>query len=205
MKELPIPAGDMIEIYQKKQHEKRGKWSILKEILHVNHDARSVTIDEKRNKEVSVAIENVRPAILEETLAQTVQKGIDSLDELLDEVIIQTKATEDISDPLQCKESKEDEQKHDVNFSTTDPNIEPVIGDRASIFWPIDQEFYPGQIESEANGGQVNIQYDDGGSECLKMYNETWKFLHASSVNSNQNVVISTEKCYRDDEELFWK
>lgn len=84
-KEIPLSIGDLVEVYQKEQHEKRGKWSAAKPILSINKDARSVSVPGKTGNEVSAAIEDVRPAIPQKGFAQHVQDGIDTLNELLQE------------------------------------------------------------------------------------------------------------------------
>lgn len=54
VKEIPIQVGDLVEVYQKKQHEKRGKWSVPKPVISVDHAARSVTVPGKAERDVYV-------------------------------------------------------------------------------------------------------------------------------------------------------
>lgn len=68
----------------------------------------------------------------------------------------------------------------DADLFTTDPNFEPGRGDRVSVFWAEDQ-YYPGVISSENRDRKVDVSYDDGEDECLKMTHGTWNSLQAST------------------------
>jgi len=48
VREIPLHVGDSVEIIQKKQHEKRGKWSSAKTILSFDPDARSIIVPGKK-------------------------------------------------------------------------------------------------------------------------------------------------------------
>ena len=41
------------------------------------------------------------------------------------------------------------------------------------FFWPDDNEYYPGVIQSANDDEYLIVQYDDGDSECLDMEKET--------------------------------
>ena len=41
--EFPIRVGDLVEVFQHRKHENRGKWSTPKSVLSENFNARSVT------------------------------------------------------------------------------------------------------------------------------------------------------------------
>lgn len=74
-------------------------WS--KPILSVNLDARSVTVPGKAGRELSIALEDLRPAVLEDNFAQTVQAGIDELDDTLSDLLPESN---DVSKELQNEE-----------------------------------------------------------------------------------------------------
>lgn len=65
------------------------------------------------------------------------------------------------------------------------------------MFWPLDDQFYPGTVHSEEEDGRLNIHYDDGGIENLDMSKEVWKFndtISASSASTQTELqVTSTE------------
>ena len=182
--EFPIGVGDIVEVFQHSQHEKRGKWSAPKPILSVNFNSRSVTVPGKASKELTIALENLRPALPEDIFAHAVQTGIDELDELLAD--IQAESTEVNVEPqdeefnviTQCASD------YGADFSTESPYMELSVGDRVSVFWPDDNEYYPGVVQSANEDGLLNVHYDDGNSECLDMTKETWKLLRAASANT---------------------
>lgn len=200
VQELPISVGDMVEIFQKREHEKRGKWAAAKPILSVNHDARSITVPGKSGHCITVAVEDVRPAIPQNSFAQHVQDGIDTLDELLHE---KTSEITEIDATGNGESNDETQEPVDDDFSTENAKSEPVIGDRISVFWPLDDQFYDGTVQSADDNGRFEIHYDDGDTENLELTNEHWKFasvLPASTgrvadkleVTSTESSVLSS-------------
>lgn len=178
VKEIPIQVGDLVEVYQKKQHEKSDKWSVPKPVISVDHAARSVTVPGSNNRPLSIALEDLRAAVPQESLASTVQLGIDKLDDLISELhgtgigascesAIEGSHT-DGNSILDCLE-----KKFDADFSCDADNISPGVGERVSIYWPDDDQYYPGMVHSAAGDGRLNVHYDDGEKECLDMNTET--------------------------------
>ena len=86
VKEIPVQVGDLVEVYQKKQHEKRGKWSVPKPVISVDHAAISVTVPGSKNSHLSIALVDLRAAVTLESPASSVLIGIDKLDDLLSEL-----------------------------------------------------------------------------------------------------------------------
>ena len=197
-KEIPIQVSELVEVYQKKQHEKRGKWSVPKPVILVDQAARSVTVPASNNRVLTIALENIRAAIPQDSLASTVQLGIDELDQVIDELLTKTGDEEnDAALDRDCVESNTPATSHQsendfaADFSSDKCNVLPVVGDRISIYWSDDNEYYPGVIQSENNDGHLNVQYDDGDEKCLDMNNEKWKFLPASSAKCATNSVAT--------------
>ena len=210
--ETPLTVGDMVEVYQKRDSEKRGKWSSPKPLLSVNHSARSVNVPGRNGREITVAFEDTRAALPQQSFAQLVQDGLDTLDDLtMDNLDMTSTAIEELdnanpddsdtaglitddspSSPSQIKEPNDDD------FSTENPNAEPSVGDKVSVLWPLDAKFYPGTVMSEAQDGSRHIQYDDGDTEQLDMTTEVWRFQDplpaSSSALSRALQVTSTEK-----------
>lgn len=116
----------------------------------------------------------IRPATPQESLAQTVQDGIDELDELLCELRIQSADhTESATSSLDQSNRANETNTIDADFTTNEPNAAPTIGDRVSVFWPEDDIYYPGVIDSEAEDGRLNVTHDDGEQECVDMSKES--------------------------------
>ena len=78
-----------------------------------------------------------------------------------------------------------------ADFTTNEPNAATTRGDRVSVFWPENDIYHPGFIDSEAEDGRLNVAYDDGEKECFDMKKETWNLLEASSANAE---LFSSEK-----------
>lgn len=83
----------------------------------------------------------------------------------------------------------------------TEISHNPKIGDKIEVFWPLDNEYFPGVIAEEQNGSQT-VVYDDGGIETLDFGRETWCYassakllsICASSIklNSDAPMVLSS-------------
>lgn len=68
----------------------------------------------------------------------------------------------------------------------------PAVGDKVEMFWPHDNEFYPGIIAEEQSGSQT-VVYNAGSIETLNFGNETCRYassakllsINASSIKLN--------------------
>jgi len=60
----------------------------------------------------------------------------------------------------------------------------PKIGDRISVFWPDDVEYYSGTVAG-LSGLNVWVTYDDGDEEIINILNEVWKFQDDDSCNGS--------------------
>lgn len=85
--EASVSFGDMIEVYQKDNLGKNGTWSSPKIVLTVDNDARNVTIPSKGRKRTTVAFEDIRLALPEDSLAKAIESAIDELNHSIDESI----------------------------------------------------------------------------------------------------------------------
>lgn len=77
----------MVQVYRTAGMGKRDIWLAPKTILSINHDARSVVIPGKTGKKATVANEDIRLAIPEESLASSVQSAMDEIDNNIDEYL----------------------------------------------------------------------------------------------------------------------
>ena len=118
--EVPLTVGEAVEVYQKKEHEKRDKWSDFRPILSINHDARSLKVPGRRGREVTVAFEDVRPAIQQQSFTHMVQDGIDALGELTIEAP-GTFIEQNMSNSL------ENSNANDADFSSDSAQIESCV------------------------------------------------------------------------------
>lgn len=68
-------------------------------------------------------------------------------------------------------------------FSKKSANVEPSVCDSKAVFWPFDDHFYPGTLNSAKKDGRLNIHYDDGQTEGLEFLNGVWKFSYTRTAN----------------------
>ena len=73
----PISVGDLVDVYVKLSHQKRGKWIGPKKVLSFNIDAQSITYPGKHGKNSTAALEDVRVAIENGSLAKQLQVAND--------------------------------------------------------------------------------------------------------------------------------
>lgn len=174
MTEVPLSVGDVVEVYQKKELGKRGKWSDPRPILSINHGARSLNIPGRRRREVTIAFEDGHLALQQQSFAHMVQEGIDALDGLP----IKELGTISDANPPNAAESS---AAADADFSSHSDQAEPCIGDKISVLWPLDKEYYPATVavtvvtvtvESQENDGRITVHYDDRDIECLDITKE---------------------------------
>ena len=85
--EVPIAADDMVEIFMKREKDRRGTWSDPKSFLSVDHTARSIVFPTKGSRRQTVAIEDFRLSIPQDSLTHSVQQVIDPIDYSIDDSI----------------------------------------------------------------------------------------------------------------------
>lgn len=74
----------LVDVYYKTGMKKRGIRSTKKTVFSINHNARSITVPIQSGKRVSVAIEDVRLVLLDDTYATDVQCAIDRIEEIIE-------------------------------------------------------------------------------------------------------------------------
>lgn len=197
--EEQITVGDLIEVYQNTGMNKKGVWSTPKIVLAVDPESRTVTVPGKSGHKVTVAVEDIRLALPEESFAETIQISLDKLNESIEDELY----TQDDTNQI-CEESKncsmhemtnsETTNQHnnvticneDADFSGSGINAESIDteqtthllkrGDQVEVFWPLDDTFYSGTVKHMHNNGEITVLYDDGGRERLNMDNEKWNY-----------------------------
>lgn len=170
-------VGDLVQIYINDGKSKRGSWTSPRKVLEINTNAGSVTVPGRSGKTVTAAIEDAR-ACSEHSLANSIQDSIDQLEfNLCDSVLSDNsnKETHGESEMKKCSEPPGD-------FSGANNQPKPGTGDRISVYWPLDDQYYSGTVNSiDPNGSHV-IHYDDDEIETLNLSNESWKFVSTNSV-----------------------
>ena len=128
-------------MYQKKEHEKCGKWLYPRPILSITHAARSLNVPGRRGREVTVAFEDASPAFQPKSFAHILQEDNDVLGELP----IEAPGTLGEANPPNSAESS---AAADADLSSGSAQAEPCKGDKVPVLWPFDREYYSGTIES---------------------------------------------------------
>lgn len=78
----------------------------------------------------------------------------------------------------------------DTSLDPNDTALEPDVGDRIEVFWPLDHTFYPGVVAEEQNNNKT-IVYGDGGIETLKVSYETWRFASSATLCAQSVSLVS--------------
>lgn len=84
-KNIFISVGDIVEIFVKHDNEKRGKWLSPRTMLSFDPASCTGTDTAGNGKTMCAAIEDVRPAIVENSFASVITKANDELEGMLDE------------------------------------------------------------------------------------------------------------------------
>lgn len=65
---------------------------------------------------------------------------------------------------------------------------EKLVGAKIKVWWPDDERFYDGVVDSfDRSTRKHKILYDDGDVEVLLLKNETWEFIEAETKASGEN------------------
>ena len=180
----PGQIGDLVQVYIKLQHEKRGKRSNTKPVLSYDKISGTVTVPGQNGK-VTAAVEDIRFIITKNELALKYQEANDITDTALNESI--DSITMDAVNTT------------DDSVSSTEPDElgstrELKIGDEIEIYWPLDDQYYPGSVYeySEATG-KHRIAYDGGQVENVKIDEENWCILTKNEITTPEIASIHKE------------
>lgn len=125
-----ISVGDLVQIYVKRDKEKRGKWFSPRTVLSFDKIAGIVTVDGAAGKTISAGVEDVRPAICNEEFALHVQEAIDCLDQSLDEILEPSPDSSIVQDTATTRAD-------DVIFEGDVSKTFPATGDDIDVFGPL--------------------------------------------------------------------
>ena len=169
IKDEPVVTGDLVENFIKHDKEKRGSWTSPRPVLSYVPESQTVVFPGKNGRKRTAALEDTRKAVLQDELAIKVREAIDELNVPLDVALYE--ATDDEKEPV------EPQPQHDV-IEDTDITSLRKVGDGIEVFWPADNQFYPGTVASYNNDtGKYDVNYDDGEKETLRLQDEKWRFV----------------------------
>jgi len=180
--DYPVSTGDIVQVFIKRQNEKRGSWSSPKPVLSFDHKSGSVVVPGRNGHKIKAALEDTRIAVVENELAMKVQEAIDdlqsSLDISIDDAIDSSDGEANLG-PSQYTKEAFGNNDEPGNFDMEDScgMVLPQVGDSIEVFWPIDDQYYPGTVASFNDAtGKFAINYNDGEKENLRLQDETWRF-----------------------------
>lgn len=90
-KDIPISVGDLVKVYVKHEDEKRGKWFFLRTVLSFDRTSWTITVSSGNGETVCAVIEDVRPAVEEESFASAITKPNDQFEGRLDAALLNKK------------------------------------------------------------------------------------------------------------------
>ena len=188
-----VNPGDIVQVYVRTGKEKRGRWLSPRTALSIDRSAGTVTVAGSNGKRIVAAVEDTRVVVVDNDLAHAVIESLDTLNDNLSEL------TEDLA-KVQDAEQHDFESlpSPDAEHTSDDPHTSPAVGDRPEVFWRIDNQFYPGVVQSVEHNKHV-ISYDDGDKEELVLSDETWRALPAlnssiipgKKLKSNEQTVLA--------------
>lgn len=118
LQEQHLNVRDFVEVYSKKQHEKRRTFTGAKQILCVDYTTQLGAVTGKNQRMRTVPIEDLRPATPQDSLVQLFQELIESLDLLLEYLNHNTGLSEGGSNDISVEDVNEVLTINDYAFST---------------------------------------------------------------------------------------
>ena len=197
IQDKPIQVGDNVQIFIRQQSEKRGKWYSSKTVLAYDKDSGTVTVPGKNGRHVRAAVEDVRMAPSDNTLASSIQEGIDVLTNSLDACIDElngdetdatAKDTADNTITIRNTDAVRDPQE-DTEFDEDGERLTSLsaIGDHIDVYWPLDNQFYSGTVASINDEDETySIDYKDGEKASFNLPDEVWRY------SPNETIAAST-------------
>lgn len=84
-KDIPISVRDLVQVYIKLSNQKLGKWTTPKPVIHFDRMTKTITVPARNGKTINAAIEDVRIAVVEGLLANSIEEAIDKMDNILED------------------------------------------------------------------------------------------------------------------------
>lgn len=98
------------------------------------------------------------------------------------------------TDLKKCENDSEKIWEPPGEFSECNVSNMPQAGDRSSIFWPLDNKYYLGTVDSISQHGKNLINYDDDDEETLTFNDEEWRYEQSATLPAGSGFVITIQK-----------
>ena len=95
--DVAFAPGDTVDVYIKDGTSKRGKWILGRSVLSVDKAAWTVTVPSLTGRPISVAVEDVRASVNDQSLADLIRQASDQVDDDLAILINDLEARQDQS------------------------------------------------------------------------------------------------------------
>lgn len=178
-----------VQVFFKAQFDKRGKWSSPRIVLSYNKNTGTVTVPGKNSRKIQATVEDLRLALPENSLSNTIKEGIDTIARSLDECMDTVSVDDDARVSVFGNEIKCTDDEFEIGNGKDDDRLLPApsVGDNIEVHWPLDDTLYPATVASiDYDDNKVNIDYTDGQKESLNMTDEVWRYTETTTVNNVQ-------------------
>lgn len=95
LEENEFRTGDLVQIFMKRGHEKRGRWLSPRQVIAIDTDVVMVTVPGAASHTVNVALEDVRAAHVTNDITSMIQESIDQLDDQIEDHLESVSSTQD--------------------------------------------------------------------------------------------------------------
>lgn len=131
-------AGDTVQVYVEEQFEKHGKWSAPKAVLSYDKPSGTLSVPGINGTKKKAAIEDVRTALPENSLAGNILKGIDvitnSIEDCIDELSEEPASSRDCTPNGHAITQAFD----DIGLDNNDDEVRltplPSVGDEIKVY-----------------------------------------------------------------------
>lgn len=109
--------GDLVQVYQKQGHQKRGKLLSPRQAIDIDKDAWILSVPGSAGRKITVAFEDARAAHVQFDITSMIQESIDRLDEEIDDILDDHQSAQKEShesSPVAYDEGKESEEIHSL-------------------------------------------------------------------------------------------
>lgn len=145
----------------------------------------------------------MRHAVIDEPFARLVRDANAQLDLSIRELLDESSAPYEFANLTNIQEAS---PCFDAEYSDESNPAVPRSGDRIEVYWPTDNQFYPGTVNS-ASDGKHTVNYDDCDIENLTMTNDTGQYASSAVVRplyySTPNFTSTMTSLLSDMKDFF--
>lgn len=115
--------GDLVQVYQKRGQQKRGKWLSPRQVIDIDKSAGMLSVPGSAGHKITVAFEDARAAHMQSDITNMIHEAIDKLDDDIDELLSTHQSPSDQPhqhSPATIGDGKEHPPTPDVDSSDDD-------------------------------------------------------------------------------------